>query len=186
MTSHSLIAYEGRTIAALCFLAFVLLLVLSQLALAWFKGVLYAPGKRAILRVERAREPVSFWGAIVFYGVVVVVVGMMANGLLDELIHPGAPEPTRLTAVALTSSNVELSWFSPERRTPPPSYGIYRATAPGASLDDYELIATVTNQPYNDLAVEPSTRYYYRVASNYEGEPPAMSNEDSTVTGPPE
>ena len=69
-----------------------------------------------------------------------------------------------------------------DRRDWPPSYGVYRAEQPGQTLDDYELIATVTNQPYQDTTARPATRYYYRVASNYPGEQPAVSNEDSTVT----
>lgn len=167
------------------FLAVVLALVLSQIIRGLWAGRMLAAGKRAVLVVDRAETPGSFWTLLVFYAAVCGVLVSMITNFVNQMRHPGPGEPVRLTCVALDHASVELSWLPPERSYEPASYGIYRSESPGMQLSDYRRLATAPRPAYLDRDVVPNKRYFYRVTANYDGEPPAMSNEDSTVTAAP-
>jgi hypothetical protein len=90
--------------------------------------------------------------------------------------------PTALTAIAISSTEIDLSWTAPSGVVS--SYNIYRGTSAGA--ESATPIATGITQPsYADTSVAQGRTYYYRVtALNSAGEGSA-SNEAGALASAP-
>jgi fibronectin type 3 domain-containing protein len=72
--------------------------------------------------------------------------------------------PTNLTATAVNSNQIYLTWDTVSSST---GYYVYRATSP---TGNYSIIATPTTAYYTDSGLSPSTPYYYKVqAANIVG-----------------
>ena len=95
------------------------------------------------------------------------------------------PAPTGLTATAVSSSQINLSWSASTGAT---SYNVKRATVSGGP---YTTVATgVTATNYNNTGLAASTTYYYVVSAvNTSGESPNSSEKSATtqsgVSAPP-
>jgi fibronectin type 3 domain-containing protein len=99
-------------------------------------------------------------------------------------IHSGNPRsPTALTAVAASSSEIDLSWTDVSTET---GYRVERSTD-GTS---WTAVATTGRDvtTYRDKGLNPTTTYYYRViATNAGGDSPASDvGSATTQTDPPE
>ena len=88
------------------------------------------------------------------------------------------PAPTGLTATAVSSSQINLSWSASSGAT---SYNVKRATVSGGP---YTTIATgVTATSYSDTGLSASTTYYYVVSAvNSAGESPNSSQASATTS----
>lgn len=72
--------------------------------------------------------------------------------------------PSGLTATAISSSQIDLSWTAAANAT---GYNIYRANAAyvATSLANKITAAPITGTTYNDTGLTAGTTYYYRVAT---------------------
>jgi fibronectin type 3 domain-containing protein len=87
------------------------------------------------------------------------------------------PAPTGLTATAVSSSQINLSWTASSGAT---SYNIKRATVSGGP---YTTIATgVTATGFSDVGLSASTTYYYVVSAVNSGGESANSTQASATT----
>ncbi len=102
----------------------------------------------------------------------------IANYLVPDLVYGAAPAtPTGLSATAVSSSQINLSWNS---STDAHSYTLER------SLDDtnWSVLTTVSGTTYSDTGLAASTTYYYRVlASNGFGSSAYSSAVSATTQG---
>jgi fibronectin type 3 domain-containing protein len=92
--------------------------------------------------------------------------------------------PTGLTATAVSSSQINLSWTAPSNNggSPITGYNVYRGTTSGG--EGTTAIATVTGPSYADSGLTNGQAYYYKVtAINSVGES-LPSNEASATTLP--
>ena len=71
--------------------------------------------------------------------------------------------PTNLTATAISSSQINLSWTASTDNVGVTGYRIYRCQ--GASCTPATQIATSATNNYSDTGLSPSTTYVYRVAA---------------------
>jgi hypothetical protein len=80
--------------------------------------------------------------------------------------------PTDLTASAVGGSRITLTWKSTGPGAAASTYRIFRATTPGVAPTDATLIAAgVRGDRWEDLSLQPQTRYCYQVqAQNVVGE----------------
>ena len=88
-----------------------------------------------------------------------------------------APEaPSGLTAVAVSSSSISLSWTGSSGAT---SYRIDRSVS---SDSGFATVATVSETTYTDTGLEGNTTYYYRVyAVNNSGTSAAYASANETT-----
>jgi len=87
------------------------------------------------------------------------------------------PAPTGLTATAVSSSQINLSWSASSGAT---SYNVKRATVSGGP---YTTVATgVTATSYSDTGLAASTAYYYVISAvNASGESPNSTEKSATT-----
>ena len=85
--------------------------------------------------------------------------------------------PSELTAIAVSSSQIELSWTASTGNTAVTGYRIYRNGA---------QVTTTTSNSYSDTGLEASTSYSYTVAA-YDATPntSAKSESAAATTFPP-
>jgi fibronectin type 3 domain-containing protein len=101
--------------------------------------------------------------------------------LLDAFTYSSAatppPAPTGLTATAVSSSQINLSWTASSGAT---SYNVKRATVSGGP---YTTIASPTTTSYTDTTAVNGTTYYYVVSAvNSSGESANSSQVSATPT----
>ncbi len=91
------------------------------------------------------------------------------------------PAPTGLTATAVSSSQINLSWTASSGAT---SYNVKRATVSGGP---YTTVATgVTSTSYSDTGLTASTTYYYVVSAvNANGESANSAQASATTLAAP-
>ncbi len=89
---------------------------------------------------------------------------------------PPPAAPTGLTATAVSSSQINLSWNASSGAT---SYTVYRATSSGGT---YTSIGTTSSTSYSNTGLSAGTTYYYRVAASNAGGTSAQSNTASATT----
>lgn len=91
---------------------------------------------------------------------VCLLIPMMSlqNYALAETSVPPS-SPTNLKAIALSSSEINLTWIAAPDAT---SYNVYRATS---STGNYTEVATLSTNSYSDTGLLASTPYYYKVKS---------------------
>ena len=90
---------------------------------------------------------------------------------------PPPSVPTGLSATAVSSSQINLSWTASSGAT---SYSVKRATTSGGP---YTTIATsVTSTSFADIGLAPSTTYYYVVSAVNAGGESANSSQASSTT----
>ena len=94
---------------------------------------------------------------------------------------PPPAAPTGLTATAVSSSQINLSWTASSGAT---SYNVKRATVSGGP---YTTVATgVSATTYNDTGLAASTAYYYVVSAvNAGGESANSAQASATTQAPP-
>lgn len=76
---------------------------------------------------------------------------------LSDTTPPGTP--TKLTATALSPTQVKLTWNAPSDNVAVSGYQIQRATGNGAAV----VIGTSTTAAYTDATAAPNTKYTYKV-----------------------
>ncbi len=84
--------------------------------------------------------------------------------------------PTGLTASAVSTSQIEISWSTVTAAT---GYKIYRATTSGGV---YDSIAAVTSSPYNNTGLNSVTEYFYKVKAYNTGSQSVHSDYTSATT----
>jgi PKD repeat protein len=93
------------------------------------------------------------------------------GGIFDPVFYSA---PVNLTALAVSSSGINLSWSAPAENFGVTGYNIFR---------DGVQIATVTGTTYSDSGLSPSTTYTYTVSSyNSVGNNSAVSAPASAAT----
>jgi fibronectin type 3 domain-containing protein len=93
--------------------------------------------------------------------------------------------PTDLTATAVSSSEIDLSWDEVNNAT---SYYVYRSTS---STGTYSKIGTATDNSYDSTGLSASTKYYYKVkavnssyTSEYSSYAYATTKSSASVSAP--
>jgi fibronectin type 3 domain-containing protein len=94
---------------------------------------------------------------------------------------PPPPAPSGLTATAVSSAQINLSWV--DNSADEDSFRIYRSTD-GVSFFWY-LTANANATTFSDTGRAASTTYYYRVTAHNAGGESPQSNTDSATTFPP-
>jgi hypothetical protein len=90
------------------------------------------------------------------------------------------PAPTGVTAIALSSTIIEVSWWDSSAGAA--GYSIYRATS---MYGDYSRVGSSPSTSYTDTAeLFPSTTYYYKVCAWTTGEEGDLSEPVSATTYP--
>jgi len=88
------------------------------------------------------------------------------NGI--EVIAPPPGAPGSVTATAVSTSQINLSWAA--SAAPGVVYDVFRSTTAGFTPSSANLIATATGTSYSDTGLANNTTYYYVVeASNATG-----------------
>ncbi|HEX8790883.1 MAG TPA: fibronectin type III domain-containing protein [Polyangiaceae bacterium] len=102
-----------------------------------------------------------------------------ANDAAAEASAPLGPTPTHLTATAVSSSEIDLSWTAAAGAVT--GYQIWRGVDPNGLM---ALVATTTNSKttYHDTPIAPSTQWTYQVAAIVGGKPTKKSNAASATT----
>ncbi|BBJ28075.1 leucine-rich repeat domain-containing protein [Athalassotoga saccharophila] len=90
---------------------------------------------------------VSLWGAIL---VSVLAIAMILAGCAMFV----APAPKDLSATALSSNSIQLTWNSTAK-----TFVVYRSLSNG----NFAEVATVQSTSYTDKGLNPSTTYFYQV-----------------------
>jgi hypothetical protein len=76
---------------------------------------------------------------------------------------PSSPStPTGVSASALSSSSIRISWNAPSSGSTPAYYRIYRSTS---SYGTYTILDDVYGYSYTDNRLSASTTYYYKVSA---------------------
>ena len=102
---------------------------------------------------------------------------MSATASATTLAPPSAP--THVTATALSSQNVSVTWSASTGGLPLASYHLYRGSSPSNLAD----VATRTGTSYTDTTVTPATTYYYAIqAVDTGGDLSPMSTAVSVTT----
>jgi hypothetical protein len=96
---------------------------------------------------------------------------------------PTAPSaPTGLTAVAKSSTEIDLSWTAPSGLVS--SYNVFRGTSPGGESAT-PVASGLTSVTYADTSVVAGTQYYYEVsAANVAGAGPDSNEASATALQP--
>src|SRR5208283_556 len=112
------------------------------------------------------------------YGYSIYELQVYGGGATNTGGGTAPPAPTGLTATAVSSSQINLSWNSSSNAT---SYNVKRATVSGGP---YATIATgVTATSYSNTGLTASTTYYYVVSAvNTSGESPNSSEKSATTS----
>jgi fibronectin type 3 domain-containing protein len=86
-----------------------------------------------------------------------------------------------VTAEALSTSSIGVSWSGYSGSADPTSFNVYRNASYGGT---YEKVGSSTTRSYTDTGLSPNTTYYYRVSVvTSKGEGPAASGPyDGTTT----
>lgn len=79
----------------------------------------------------------------------------------EDTTLPNAP--TQLTATAVSTTRIDLTWASPSDNVGVTGYRLERCSSSGCT--NYAQIATPTSASYSDTGRAPSTTYVYRVAA---------------------
>jgi hypothetical protein len=86
---------------------------------------------------------------------------------------PGPAAPTALTATAVSSSAIKLSWTA--STTNNVTYNVYRSATAGFKPSSATLLGNTASLTYSDTGLNPVTTYYYIVSSvNAAGVTPSM------------
>ncbi len=88
------------------------------------------------------------------------------------------PVPTKLTALALSSTQIALSWTAVDGAT---SYSVYTSTSPSGI---YGLVSTVSSTSYTNTDLAANTTYYYKVLASNSAGSSSYSSEVSATTYP--
>jgi fibronectin type 3 domain-containing protein len=104
-----------------------------------------------------------------------------SNVIAGETGPPPPPPPSALTATAVSSTQINLSWT--DNSADEDSFRIYRSSD-GLSFFWY-LTAGANTTSFSDTGRAASTKYYYRVAAHNPGGESAQSNSASATTFPP-
>ncbi len=100
---------------------------------------------------------------------------------LGTLAVPGAP--TTLAALAVSSTEVDLTWVLPTPSSPIVSFRVERSTDGGVTWPTSFAVANPLAVAYNDIAAAPAIAYAYRVfAVNAAGD--SLPSNVATVTTP--
>jgi hypothetical protein len=118
--------------------------------------------------------------------------GFAAGGRPDwpvvafEFLQPGSP--TGLTAMAVSGSEVDLSWTGPTGGVPAASYYVYDGTSSGGESATPVNSSPVTGTSFAVTGLAASTTYYFIVTavdrSGNEGDPSGEASA-STASAPP-
>ena len=92
------------------------------------------------------------------------------DSVAENPVQPAAP--TNLTAVAVSADEVSLSWY--DNSVDERGYTVQRSED-GISWDTVGNLSSDAGE-FRDVAVEPETRYVYRVSSFYYADEPSYSN----------
>ena len=111
----------------------------------------------------------------------------MLNGRVDigvdEVLTgtPPPPAPTNLSATAVSTSQINLSWSASTGAT---SYSVERSLTSGGTFT--QIVAGLTTTSYNNTGLSPSTTYFYRVkASNGSGTSSPSAQASATTQSSP-
>jgi hypothetical protein len=98
-------------------------------------------------------------------------------------VQPPTP-PTSLSATALSTTNIGLTWAAATDDVGVSGYNVYRSTTSGFTPSAANLIGTTTGTTYTDAGLPPGTFYYLVIAKDAAGNVSSPSNEASaSVTG---
>jgi len=101
------------------------------------------------------------------------------SAALSQTVLPGAP--TKLTATAASSSQINLAWTASP--TSGVTYNVYSSTSSGFTPSAANRIATgVTATSYSNTGLSPSTTHYYLVTAQDSAGESAASNQASATT----
>ena len=113
--------------------------------------------------------------------------GSGASGFILEPSQPGPP--TGLTATAVSSSEVDLSWTAPSSGSPTVSYDVYDGTSQDGESNTAVNSAPITGTTFAVTGLSASTKYYFLVLARDAGGFGTYSDEQSATTldgiGPP-
>lgn|GEM_PF-3051184 len=84
--------------------------------------------------------------------------------ILEVGTIPPVGPPTGLTAVAVSSSQVNLTW-SPSS-PPGVQYQVFRGTTPGFTPSSSNQIGSTSNLAFSDTGLSPTTVYYYVITAS--------------------
>ena len=114
-------------------------------------------------------------------------------GVARAAVASAPPAPTALTATAVSSSEIDLSWDAPAASRPAwtvAGYDVYQGTSPGGeSGTPVNPSALITGTSYSVTDLNSATTYYFDVIAIYQafeggGIPSAASAEASAATSP--
>ena len=113
--------------------------------------------------------------------------GPGASAFILEPSQPGPP--TGLTATAVSSSEVDLSWTAPSSGSPTVSYDVYDGTSQDGESNTAVNSAPITGTTFAVTGLSASTKYYFLVLARDAGGFGTYSDEQSATTldgiGPP-
>ncbi|MGC2420405.1 MAG: malectin domain-containing carbohydrate-binding protein [Candidatus Acidiferrales bacterium] len=99
---------------------------------------------------------------------------------------PTPTNPSGLTATAVSSSQVNLSWTASTSSGCSVSYSVFRSTTSGFTPSSGNQIASsLFATTYSDTTGVPSTTYYYLVEATVPGATSGPSNQATATTGAP-
>ena len=128
----------------------------------------------------------KYFLTLVFASIFLVSVGMISHNVFAQT---ALPPPSNLTVMAISSSQINLSWTAPQSVIGVSGYKIER------SLDGTTFTTIVSNTGstatmYSDTGLTQGTTYTYRVSAVYSGIDSSPSNTASastfTVPSPPQ
>ena len=131
-------------------------------------------------------------GTTYYFEVTAVDAGGTASGFSTEASATTTPAPgslgppTGLTAKAVSSTEVDLSWTAPSGGSPPAGYNVYEGTRPGGESSTPVNSAPVTGTTFSVAGLSRRTNYYFEVkAVDAAGNKSGFSNEaPATTPGP--
>ena len=107
--------------------------------------------------------------------------GASSGTLIQTVNLPPPAAPTRLTATAVSSSQINLSWTASP--TSGVTYNVYAAASSGFTPSAANRIATgLSGTTYSDTGIPPTTTRYYLVTAKNAGGESAPSNQASATT----
>jgi hypothetical protein len=105
----------------------------------------------------------------------------LASNEANATTQPPPNAPSGLTATAVSSSAINLSWTA--STSPNVTYSVYRSTTQTfIAAENNQIASGLTGTTYSDSGLTPATTYYYYVEAVHLGGNSAASNEANAAT----